>query len=673
MKLLKNVEVRPKMAEPAAPPLAAAAVLALLTIVTLELIRTTAPLLEPAFGVGVLTAAGTAIATYLGAGLFGVWLIRVTMGADRPTVLLVGVIMLTAARLLVQGLTGDPRFLAGMVTIAIALAVLTLAVSLTAGRPGGGRSAAGAIATGAAASVGIQLALGTWDAFWRHDRIGWTVTTVLLASLVVCATLAWRSDATAAVLRAPRLWALGPALGLTFMMLGNPAFASSQADIRLVVAGPITALGLLLAGVFVLGPTSDGLRQQFQSTRLATPIMVGIPAAAIAGLLWASGLVVLAFLFVAQLAVFAVLSDALEPSTRAHPADPSPMRVAGSASLVGLGTILPLLLFQLDYKIPLGFPNELVIVAAALLLGTAVLHRDARGLRTSHSAAPVHSERWETAKPALGLLVAASVIALVGSLIAIVQTDITGQRTDAAAAAGSFTLVSWNLHYGVDPTGDLDLEQIAGSIEEQNPSVVILQEVSRGWTTGGGADMATWLADRLEMTLVGFAPAADRQFGNAILTNLPTENTSSVALPYGQGPQNRSALSTDLVVEGGPIRITSIHLQNDDDHTPTRLNQLQTFLQAEGDATIAIVAGDFNAQPGWPEINLMTTAGLVSAQDVAGDPSALTDPSTNPVKRIDWIFGRGVLFTETVVLSEALSSDHLPLVATFTLETSNSG
>ena len=86
--------------------------------------------------------------------------------------------------------------------------------------------------------------------------------------------------------------------------------------------------------------------------------------------------------------------------------------------------------------------------------------------------------------------------------------------------------------------------------------------------------------------------------------------------------------------------MTSVHLQNKD-RIPTRLDQIETLLTAQTDTPVLIIAGDFNAQPGSPEINEMADAGLLSAQDESGDPTALTDPSINPVKRIDWVFGRG--------------------------------
>jgi endonuclease/exonuclease/phosphatase family metal-dependent hydrolase len=252
---------------------------------------------------------------------------------------------------------------------------------------------------------------------------------------------------------------------------------------------------------------------------------------------------------------------------------------------------------------------------------------------------------------------------LIGSA-AVVGRAITNDP-QPAVASDQLTLVSWNVHYGVSPEASVDLQEIARSIEEHEPDIVTLQEVSRGWVLGGGADMATWLAERLDMDIV-FAPAADRQFGNAILTNLPLENATVIELPYGQGPQNRSAMSADIRVGADTIRVSSVHLQNKET-TPTRLDQVGTLLEAEAGMAPHIIAGDFNAEPGWDEIERVLDAGYVSAQDVSGDPSALTDPSIDPVKRIDWVFGRRINFIETEVLDDALSSDHLALVVAFSV------
>ena len=137
-------------------------------------------------------------------------------------------------------------------------------------------------------------------------------------------------------------------------------------------------------------------------------------------------------------------------------------------------------------------------------------------------------------------------------------------------------------------------------------------------------------------------------------------------MPYGQGPQQRSAISAEVLVGGVPTEVTSVHLQHRPGSTPTRIQQLQTLLAAlevgRPGGPPLVVGGDLNAGPGGPEPALMTDAGFVSAVDVAGDPRALTDPSTAPTRRIDWVFGRGVGFRQAEVLPGARWSDHLPVV-----------
>ncbi|MGF1598335.1 MAG: endonuclease/exonuclease/phosphatase family protein [Acidimicrobiales bacterium] len=636
-----------------AAPLPLLTLVALVTAVTMELVRSSGPLLEYPFDVGIETVAATAIATYLAPGIVVLaigWGPRGSLASDR---LLVGAILLAVIRLAVQGLTNHPRFFVGLVSVALSVAVLTQAVGILAARREGGRAAGAAVALGAGFGVGLQLALGTWDAFWREGPVGWVVTATVVAAMVAAAVVVRRDPATPPVAPAGRVWVLGLTLGLLAMTLGNAAFAASQSDVRLAIAGPVAAVGLLVAGV----AASAG--RPSPSPRVVRSLLVVAPALTIGGIFWASGPVVLILLVAAQLAVVGALATALELAGDTRIAGSSSLgSAAGSAAVVGLGTIVPLLAFQIDYDLPLGFSNELLIVAAGLVVGVGAWFRRA----TAPAVEPVGAVIGRSVRMVLSV---AAAMVLVGSTAVVGRAVTNEPRSAVASAADQLTLVSWNVHYGVSPEASLDLEEIARSIEEHEPDVVTLQEVSRGWLLGGGADMATWLAERLDMDFV-FAPAADRQFGNAILTDLALENAVVVDLPYGEGPQNRSAISADIRVGTATIRVSSVHLQNKDT-TPTRLDQVSTLLEAETGNARHIVAGDFNAQPGWDEIERVLDAGYVSAQDVSGDPTALTDPSIDPERRIDWVFGRGVTFIATEVLDDALSSDHLPLVVDFSV------
>ncbi len=625
---------------------------ALVTVLVVECIRMSGPLLDRAFTTGVVTAAVTAVGTYAAAGLVAAALLLGTgaRGAGTPSgrTTLAGVAALGVVRVVVQATSDGSRYVVGLVTVAVAVAVATLVVSLVAGRPSGGRQAAVGLTLGVGLSAGLQLVLGSWDAVWRPGTSGWVVTVLTVAAALAIAVVA-RGERSAG--RPRRTWALGPAVALVVMVLANPAFVAAQSGVGLDLAGGVLVVGSTLGVWVLLSPRwlVPGVRV---AGAAALPVLV---AAAV--LLPDVGALVAAGLLPTATAV--VLAGAL--STR-RPAPRGVPRTALATAAVGVGTVLVLLGYLVDYDVPLGFDNAYVPVAAALLVALSGLRW--RTPLAPGAVDPTDADQGEPVSPLRAnatrlLVIPAVLLALVGWW---------GHRADAAvpdrAATDTLVVVDWNLHYGVSPGTAVDLEQVARTIEAQDPDVVTLQEVARGWVLGGGADMATWLGRRLDMQ-VTFAPAADRQFGNAVLSRSALTDVEVHELPYGAGPQQRSALSaTVTTADGTPVQVTSVHLQHREENTPTRLDQLAVLLAALPDDDPAVLAGDLNAEPGWPEIDAVTTAGWVSAVDAAGDPTALTSPSVDPEQRIDWAFTRHATTVTAEVLTAPRSSDHLPLVVT---------
>ena len=634
---------------------------------TLELIRSTGPLLDAVYNrFGVAAAAVAAVVTYGASGLVAVFLrfaatitARASGFSGPGAVLVLGAVVLGSMRLLVQALAGDARLVVGLAAAACSVAVLTLAVAVLAGRAGGAHGAAAAVSIGAAAGVGVQLGLGTWDAYWRHTVLGWTVTGIVVALLMSVAGLVGRDTGVDSMQRPRRLWTLGPFFALAAMLLANPAFAASQAGTPLAVAGPAHAVGPLLAGWIVLrtGQSSSGPTRWIWS---ATLVLCSAAAFLLAGEGFLRGLAVLLALAAAQVAAVHVLATALQPhpsSIDAAATAPS-YGAAATAGLVGLATIVPPLVYQLDYDVPLGFPNWLVLAAAAAVLGAAGLRRSTAGVR------------WGDRLPARAvatLITLSAVPVLVGTAIAGLAWAATAEavRERQRSPEGSGVVMSWNVHFAVNAEGGVDPEALADSIAAQNADVVLLQEVSRGWTLAGGLDLATWLSNRLNMR-IAFAPAADRQFGNALLSPGELRDVDVHRLPYGDGPQNRSAVSAVAYVGDSEIRVTSVHLQHSASNAATRLHQVESLLSrltgTDGRRAPGIIGGDFNAEPASAVMKTMTKARYLSAVDIAGDPAELTSPNPNPVRRIDWILGRGVTFVGADVLDDPMS-DHRPLVA----------
>jgi endonuclease/exonuclease/phosphatase family metal-dependent hydrolase len=623
--------------------------LALVMVLTLDAVRAAGPVLDRAFAVGTLVVAGTALVTFAGAGLLAALALvgtgRRAAGTASGRTVLVAVVALGAARLATQLLHDEARFVLGLVTASLAVTALVLTATLVAGRAGGGRQAALGLTLGIGLSSALQLGLGTWDPLWRGGVLGTTVAVVLVLLTLAVAVVAGHEDPDG---RPRRTWVLGPALALAVMVLANPAFAASQSGLPLLLAGTVVVLASALTAWLLLVP-----RLMSRPVRAVAVVLLPV---SVAVTFLTSGVAALVALVLAEAAAGVVLVIALK--TR-RPAPPGVRRTALATGGAGLGLVVVLLVYLLDYDVPLGVDNAWVVVLAAALLATAGLRRRSPAHPASDDGAP-----GEPAPPlranALRFLVLPSVaLLLVGWAWSLLGPDAVAVDRDPDA----FVVLDWNLHYGVAADTAVDLEQIARTVEAQGPDVVALQEVSRGWVLGGGADMATWLGHRLGMH-VEFAPAADRQFGNVLLSRTPLSDVEVVDLPYGAGPQARSALTALVDGPGGtPVRVTSVHLQHRDANTPTRLDQLAALdaaLPADGPS---VLAGDLNAGPGSPELDALAGAGWTSALDTAGAETALTHPSHDPEVRIDWVLGRGVTFTDARVLADD-SSDHLAVVTT---------
>src|SRR5665811_2540421 len=146
---------------------------------------------------GLLATAFVLLGRRLPGGDVGAQTVRGTRpGRDalsyRPAVtgfsLLSAVVALAAARVAMQATGGDARFWVGLVAVGIAIAALTLAVALVAGRDQGPVETIVGLSLGTAVTLACQWTLFGWDPLWRGGPLGWTHTLVLVA---VALALAW--------------------------------------------------------------------------------------------------------------------------------------------------------------------------------------------------------------------------------------------------------------------------------------------------------------------------------------------------------------------------------------------------------------------------------------------------------------------------------------------------
>jgi endonuclease/exonuclease/phosphatase family metal-dependent hydrolase len=575
------------------------ALVALLFVLTAELLRASGPLLDQVAG-----DLGTKATAVLAVGLF--FLPGALLVTLRRVSLPVMVFLLLLVRVVAQFVAALP------VTGAAAVLAMT-ALGLAVQRSADPVTATVGVLAGGALDLAIRSATYTWDLIWVG---GWGLPMALLAAVALWLALSMPTPQPEDPLQG-RIWCLGVYLALWTTTMGNPAFVASQTGYPLEL--------VLIVQLAALAGSAELLRRTWDHWYAGAGVLIGLALA-----WWGNGAWALAGVMLTQASAGITLARAF--------AAPARQRLNWA---YGLFWVLPVLLFQLHYDMPLPFDNRFVLIAFAVPLVLAAL-----GLRPSR------------ALPQLQTIPRLMAVALLAPLL----VWITPVDQKPVPEGASIRLMTWNIKYGRDDArGVANPRQIAAAIRASGADVVVLQEVSRGWAIGGGVDVAAYLSHELGMKFQ-WGPAADGQFGNLLLTNRPLTDVHIGQLPFGQGPMRRSFLAARIMLTPSTgIDLMTTHLTHMKANTPTRIMQIETVLRERP----AVVAGDMNFWPTWEEPVYFTRAGYLSAQDHTHNGPLWTSPTDHPTNRVDWIWGSDrVTFSDFEVLTDVTASDHFPLIVT---------
>ncbi len=599
-----------------------------------ELLRAWLPTL-----VVVLAGSGTGAPTTLVAVAFGTLALAPLAGAvlgpvPPRLVWLLGATLLLGARLgllLVAG--GTPQV--SVTTVGVAGGVLAVA-GLAGGAVRGDVARLGLLA-GAALSAAVLAVLGSVDLVWRGGVVGvlGTVAVIVVAGPpLLRATRALDGGPSAAA------WpwgTVGPALLLLAALVapsGRVAVATGWAPGRTAV----TTVGVLLltvVGGLLAARTGPLLAGTAGAALVLTGAAAAIDAAGVAAV-------------VGQGVLAVGLGLGVVTGSRGGRTSARRRGVVAGGSLVTFGVLTfaayagPLL--------PLPFGTSTVLLTSAAAVAVAVLVSTLRGARIGREPSPPLLTRVAAVTVATALLLAAP-----ASLRAV-------PAVDAPAADGTLRLVLANVHFGFDVDGRQRALELADLLADLDADLVALNEVDRGWFVSGTPDLLTTMAVGTGLDTV-FGPAADEVWGNGLLTRLPVVEVERIPLPQGRDPMARAALAVVVEqVDGAPLGLVVTHLSNVDRQGDTRLPQAQTVAAAV--ARLAergvptLVAGDLNATPGAPAVQVLEELGLRRALP----PGVDTFPDRAARAQIDHVLvpaGWDVVATD--VLATGLS-DHRVVV-----------
>lgn len=242
-----------------------------------------------------------------------------------------------------------------------------------------------------------------------------------------------------------------------------------------------------------------------------------------------------------------------------------------------------------------------------------------------------------------------------------------GQSPVDATSTGlqSVRVMTYNLHNGFNTAGHLNLEAIAGVVQAEQPDIVALQEVSRGWVVNGSVDMLNWLAGRLDMPYRHFTPSSDALWGQAILSRYPILTATDHPLPPRNLPLKRS-FTYAKIDTGRPLQVINTHfhhIQQDSDIRGQQVESVLRFLTGREPARL-IITGDLNATPDAAEIRLLYKRGFIDVVSAANLLPGYTFNSVQPYKRLDYLLVSPDLAASQVVIPNSTASDHRGIAAT---------
>ncbi|MEU6404331.1 endonuclease/exonuclease/phosphatase family protein [Streptomyces sp. NPDC046985] len=250
-----------------------------------------------------------------------------------------------------------------------------------------------------------------------------------------------------------------------------------------------------------------------------------------------------------------------------------------------------------------------------------------------------------------------------------------GSARPAPLRVAPLRVATYNIHAGAGEDGVFDLDRTAGAIRSLHADVIGLQEVDVHWAARSGfSDEARALAARLRMR-VFFAPIYDlppaagsgprRQFGVAVLSRYPlvhAENHEITRLST-QTPDPVPApapgfAEATVLVRGARVHVYCTHLDYRPDPSVRRAQVDDMLAVLAEDAGPKVLVGDFNADPGAPEL-----ARLWGPLSDAAPHGGATYPAASPAERIDVVAVSPEVAVTGVDVPDTTASDHRPVVA----------
>ncbi len=497
------------------------------------------------------------------------------------------------------------------------------------------------IGLGLAIDLGVRVAFRTVDTPWMPGFAAYLVTWSLVASMLSALFQfriptqqrgATRSSSLA-------LLSIGPAIVIFNLMSGNLGLAQSHLGLDFPGASVVLSFGMAI-GILGAAIRCSGEIAILSNIRWWLAWRASLILVTVGGFWWfwsGPGLGALGLILATACSIILFAELMLDGRERGDEGG-----TAGSAVCFAGGLILEVgLLF--GYYTYSGSPAFMVgavgLCLAAVVAGTP----------------RIVSKPRERGVP---VVVVAGVI---GGLLILIAGWQVWSWSDAAATSSigpNVTVMTYNIQNGFSVDNRFDLEQTAGVIAAEQPDIVVLQEVSRGWLVTSGIDEVLWLSQHLNMSYAFGANSDDGMWGNVVLSRAPIDSVQKVQYDVTENLK-RSVLQVHIATQSGGVWVLATHLDDPSDADQVRLQQADELIATWNHEIPTLLLGDMNSDPSDDVITAFRSAGFVDFGRSLTNAGATSEDN----RRIDYIFGTRDILLDSIDVPQVWTSDHRPVVA----------
>lgn len=224
-------------------------------------------------------------------------------------------------------------------------------------------------------------------------------------------------------------------------------------------------------------------------------------------------------------------------------------------------------------------------------------------------------------------------------------------------------VLSYNIFHGEKTNGDIDMDVFADIISDHEPDLVALQEVDSGVARSNYLDITEELSERtgLDGYFIKFRDYKEGEYGVAILSKYPVEDIDNIAA-YSTSVYRKLPFAKVEISEDQFVYFNSSHLSTDDNERQEQTKQLAEYYNDKLDNAPLIIAGDLNAEPDSPEMEVLLEHFEISDKELRNTFSTRSGMR----KKIDFVLHpakENWEVKETKVTCRVDASDHCALLS----------